>query len=70
MSDNHNSYDAYAQELATQNAGGECRHCHSTSGHTFLCPLICRETAEAHSIALGNVTEADRIIARGWGVAL
>ena len=70
MSDNHNSYDAYTQELANQNAGGFCQHCNSTSGHFKNCPLICRETAEAHSVALGNVTEADRIIARGWGVAL
>jgi hypothetical protein len=70
MSDNFNSYDAYAQELANQNEGLPCKHCSSRFGHYSVCPLICRETAEAHSVALGNVTEADRIIARGWGVAL
>jgi hypothetical protein len=70
MSDPHNSTDAYAHALEVQNNGGVCEHCNSALGHRSTCPLICRETAEAHSIALGNVTEADRIIARGWGVAL
>ena len=70
MSDNFNSLDAYAEALQAQNEGGFCEHCNNISGHFRNCPLICRETAEAHSVALGNVTEADRIIARGWGVAL
>ena len=70
MSDNFNSFDAYAEALQTQNNGGVCSSCHSALGHYSRCPLICCETAEAHSIALGNVTEADRIIAHGWGVAL
>ena len=70
MSDPFNSTDAYADSLQTQNEGGFCEHCNSISGHFRNCPLICRETAEAHSIALGKVTDADRIMAHGWGVAL
>ena len=70
MSDPLNSTDAYAQELQSQNEGKPCSSCGSRFGHYRECPLLCRETAEAHSVALGNVTEADRIIARGWGVAL
>ena len=70
MSDPLNGLDAYAEALQIQNNGGFCPHCNSALGHFSNCPLICRETAEAHSIALGNVTEADRIIAHGWGVAL
>jgi len=70
MSDNFNSLDAYAEALQIQNNGGVCPSCNSVLGHYSRCPLICRETAEAHSIVLGNVIEADRIIAHGWGVAL
>lgn len=65
-----NSIDAYAKALQTQNNGGVCEHCNSALGHFINCPLINREVAEARSVALGNVTEADRIIAHGWGVAL
>jgi hypothetical protein len=60
--------DPYADALQAQNEGKACTHCHSRFGHYSVCPLINRETAEAHSIALGNVTESDRIISRGWGI--
>ena len=70
MSDPYNSTDAYSEALAAQNEGKACPHCSSRFGHYRECPLLCRSTAEAHSVALGNITEADRIIARGWGVAL
>lgn len=62
--------DRYADALAAQNLGGECPHCYSESGHFNYCPLINRESAEAHSIALNQFTEADRIVLHGLGVAL
>ena len=70
MSDPLNSTDAYAQELQSQNEGKPCSSCGSRFGHYSVCPLICRDTAEAHSVALDNVTEADRIIAHSLGVKL
>ena len=70
MSDPFNSLDAYAQALQTQNNGGVCEHCNSALGHFRNCPLICRETAEAHSVALGTITAEDRIWAHGLGVQL
>lgn len=62
--------DAYADALQAQNEGKACTHCHSRFGHYSVCPLINRETAEAHSIALGNVTESDRNFAHALGVSL
>ena len=41
--------DEYATQQARQNSGLLCKHCGSPSGHFKHCPLICRETAEAHS---------------------
>ena len=65
MSDPLNSTDAYSEALATQNAGGFCQHCNSTSGHFRNCPLICRATAEAHS---AERSEADHLILHALGV--
>jgi|ERR1700690_1483909 len=60
--------DLYAEALIAQNAGGTCKHCESSLGHRSTCPLICRETAEAHSAVDNGVTEADSILLKGLGV--
>ena len=58
----------YAESLIAQNNGGTCRHCGSSLGHYSVCPLINRETAEAHSAVDNGITEADSILLKGLGV--
>ena len=60
--------DAYAESLIAQNNGGYCAHCGASLGHLSVCPLICRETAEAHSAVDNGITEADIISLKGLGV--
>ena len=60
--------DAYYEALIAQNAGGTCKHCGSSLGHYSVCPLINRETAEAHSAVDNGITEADNIRLKGLGV--
>lgn len=62
------SLDLYAEALIAQNNGGTCKHCGSALGHRSTCPLICRETAEAHGAVDNGLTEADGILLRGLGV--
>ena len=62
MSDNFNSYDAYAESLATQNAGGVCKHCHSALGHYSFCGLINREAGEAERSTFDSVASAVLVI--------
>ena len=63
-----NKLDAYYEALIAQNNGGTCKHCDSSIGHFATCPLICRETAEAHSAVDNGITEADSILLKGLGV--
>jgi hypothetical protein len=70
MSDNHNSYDAYAQELARQNEGLPCKHCFSRFGHYSHCGLINRNVGEAQRASQGEYTVQDKIIAHALGVQL
>ena len=47
-----------------------CIHCHASYGHTILCPILNRNTAEAISTLNGNATERDAILAHALGVKL
>jgi hypothetical protein len=57
--------DRYWQALKVQNEGGTCADCGADSGHFGHCPLINRNTAEAHSKTL---SEGDSILLHGLGV--
>jgi hypothetical protein len=57
--------DEYERVRQLQNSNQPCPHCKAEQGHTFLCPLINRETAEAHS---AERSEADRLILHALGV--
>ncbi len=46
-----------------------CPHCKAEWGHFLHCPLINRESAEAHS-RLFKPTEADKIAAHALGIEL
>jgi len=69
--------DEYAKQLQAQNNGGVCEYCLSSLGHKSNCPLLNEGVANVIA-AVSYVatklydiyTEADRSIARGWGVKL
>jgi hypothetical protein len=68
--------DAYAVQMARQNAGLCCEECSSFQGHTVLCPLINRESAEIRSAERAQpkpepqFSEADTLRLHGWGITL
>ena len=69
--------DEYAKQAFRQNRNLPCEHCGSSMGHRSTCPLLNEGVANVIA-AVSYVatklydiyTEADRIIARGWGVKL
>ena len=52
----HDYLDEYAKALATQNAGGVCKHCGSALGHYSVCVLL---GAQPHS----DVVELNKLFA-------
>jgi hypothetical protein len=68
--------DDYAVQMARQNAGLCCEECSSFQGHTVLCPLINRESAEIRSAERAQpkpepqFSEADTLRLHGWGITL
>ena len=65
-----------AVQMARQNAGLCCEECSSFQGHTVLCPLINRESAEIRSAERAQpkpepqFSEADTLRLHGWGITL
>jgi len=47
----HDYLDEYAKALATQNAGGVCKHCGSALGHySKLCCSWCRSAKDVNRV--------------------
>lgn len=65
----NNDKDEYAQATAIENAGGDCPHCGSPSGHKVYCSLINKEAQQQlqqlEDLYLIKKTQADGVCVLG-----